>query len=140
MLKKRILASSMASVMALSSVSVVAFADETATADYGETVTKSELKEYVASFDDFVKKELPEYGTVQTQQFKNALKYAKNISSAKDPADEEVVAAYQMLKNIRESMQMYSADQLKDLVDDCKEDYETKNVLNAAFKDKSWKV
>lgn len=140
MLKKRILASSLASVMALSSVSVVAFADETATADLGEVVSKAELKEYVKSFDDFVKKDLAEYGTVQSKQFNDALKYAKNIADTKSPADEEVIAAYQMLKNVRESMQIYTAEELAELVADLKDDYDSKNIMNAAFQDNIWET
>lgn len=138
MLKKRILASSMASVMALSSVSVVAFADETATADYGEAVDKAELKEYVKSFDNFLKDDIYEYGTVQAAQFQDAFDYAENVAASAKATTEEATAAYQMLKTVYEKMRPYTAEELQELIDDCTEDYETENILNADLGDKIW--
>lgn len=138
MLKKRILASSLASVMALSSVSVVAFADETATAGATEVVTKAELKEYVASFDNFLKDDIYEYGTVQAEQFQDAFDYAENVAASAKATTEEATAAYQMLKAVRESMVQYSAEELQALIDDCTDDYDTENILNEDLGDKIW--
>lgn len=138
MLKKRILASSLASVMALSSVSVVAFADETAGSVNAEVVTKAELKEYVASFDNFLKDDIYEYGTVQAEQFQDAFDYAENVAASAKATTEEATAAYQMLKAVRESMVQYSAEELQALIDDCKEDYDTENILNEDLGDKIW--
>lgn len=137
MLKKRILASSMASVMALSAVSVVAFADETAT-DFGESVNKAELKEYVKSFDNFLKDGVYECSTKQAQQFQDAYDYADNVASKKNATEEESTAAYQMLKKVYESIRPYSAEELQALIDDCTDDYETENVLNADLGDNIW--
>ena len=125
-MKKRIFAASMASVMALSSVSVVAFADETK-ADFGEAVTKAELKEYVASFESFIEKELDDYGTKQSQNFLDAYDYAKAVSGDANADDVAVNAAYQMLKSVRASMSLYTIEQLKELVEDCKADYDSEN-------------
>ena len=138
MLKKRILASSLASVMALSSVSVVAFADETATAGATEVVTKAELKEYVASFDNFLKDDIYEYGTVQAEQFQDAFDYAENVAASAKATTEEATAAYQMLKAVKESMKKYSAEELQALIEECTDDYETENILNEDLGDKIW--
>lgn len=133
-MKKRIFAASMASVMALSSVSVVAFADETK-ADFGEAVTKAELKEYVKTAEKFAEDKLDDYGSVQSEQFEAALEAAKVVASDSDATDEEVVAVYQMLKAVENSLQMYTQAQLKELVNDCKSKYDTKNILNEDFGD-----
>ena len=128
MLKKRILASSLASVMALSSVSVVAFADETATADdFGEVVTKAELKEVVKNFKDFIDNELAEYGTTQSEQFMDAYNHAKVVSEDTDANDDDATAAYQMLISVREKMNQYTKEDLEELLDECQADYDTEN-------------
>ena len=135
MLKKRILASSMASVMALSSVSVVAFADETATAnDFGEAVTIAELKECVKSFDKFIEDELDEYGTIQSEQFLDAYDHAKKVCDTKDATQEDATAAYQMLKAVRENMELHTKEELQALLDDYKADYDTENIRDKNVK------
>lgn len=137
-MKKRIFAASMASVMALSSVSVVAFADETVVAGTQESVNRAELKEYIKSFDSFLKDDIYELGTIQAEQFQNAYDYAENVAAASKPTDEDCTAAYQMLKRVYESLRPYSAEELKDLIADCKADYETENVLNEDLGDNIW--
>jgi len=137
-MKKRIFAASMASVMALSSVSVVAFADETVKVDAKESVTKAELKEYVASFDSFLKSDIYEYGTTQAEQLQDAIDYAENVVANAKATEEECTAAYQMLKTVYASLKQYTAAQLKDLIDDCTADYDTENILNADLGDKIW--
>ena len=127
MLKKRILASSLASVMALSSVSVVAFADETASTNYSEAVTKAELKEIVEGLKDFRDNDLDNYGLTQAYQFDDAYEQAKAVIDDKNATDEDATAAYQMLMAVKESMKTYTKEQLAELVEDCKADYETEN-------------
>ena len=127
MLKKRILASSLASVMALSSVSVVAFADETTTANYGEVVTRAELKEVVKGFKEFVDSELAEFGTTQSEQFMDAYNHAKTVSEDTDANGDDATAAYQMLISVRENMKQYTKEDLEALLDECQADYDTEN-------------
>ena len=129
MLKKRILASSMASVMALSAVSVVAFADETAT-DFGEVVTKAELKEYVNGFNKFLEAEIYEYGTVQAGRFQDAYDHAKNVSESSKVEADDITAAYQMLKSVYDALVQKSAEDLKNLIAECKPTYDENNILN----------
>lgn len=135
MLKKRILASSLASVMALSSVSVVAFADETATVGATESVNKAELKEYVASFDSFLKADIYEYGTTQADQFQNAIDYAENVIADSDATDEDATAAYQMLKAVYDSLEVHTAEELQELIDDYKDIVDSENILNEDLDD-----
>lgn len=139
MLKKRILASSLASVMALSSVSVVAFADETATVGATESVNKAELKEYVASFDSFLKADIYEYGTTQADQFQNAIDYAENVIADSDATDEDATAAYQMLKAVYDSLEIHTAAELQALLDDYKDIVDSENILNEDLNDNIYK-
>lgn len=133
-MKKRIFAASMASVMALSSVSVVAFADETK-ADYGEAVTKAELKEYIKSLEKFVDDELDEYGTTMGENFTGAYEAAKVVAEDSDADAEDVVAAYQMLKAVKAKLVLHTTTELKELVDDNQKTYDTKNIMNEEFND-----
>lgn len=135
MLKKRILASSMASVMALSSVSVVAFADETASSINTEAVTLAQLKEYVESLEKFVEDELDDYGTTMSENFENAYEAAKVVVEDEDATSDDITAAYQMLKAVKASLKMYTNAELKELVGDYKKTYETENILNEEFSD-----
>ncbi len=140
MLKKRILASSLASVMALSSVSVVAFADETASFDASkhESVDMGTLKDYVASFDTFLKVDIYEFGTKQADQFQDAIDYAENVISDADSTAEDVTAAYQMLRNVRESMGNKTAAELQALIDENEWRIDTENILNEDLGDHVW--
>ena len=83
MLRRKILTSAMASVMALTSISAVAFADETAT-DVKNVKTKADLEAYVKSFDGFRSKELYDYGSISGENFLNALEYADNVLDDQD--------------------------------------------------------
>lgn len=135
MLKKRILASSLASVMALSSVSVVAFADETATADYSEVVTKAELKEIVKAEEKFADDELDDYGTIMSENFENALEAARVVVENADATTEDATAAYQMLMAVKAKLVLHTTEELSGLVEDYQKTYDTKNILNAEFND-----
>lgn len=134
MLKKRILASSMASVMALSGVSLVAFAD---TKDYGEAVTKAELEAYVKSFDEFIANEIDNYGTIQADNFRQAIDHANVVlADAKADKDVDYTAAYQMVKTIYDRLEQHTNDELKALLKDNLATYESNNILNEEYQDK----
>lgn len=131
-MKKRIFAASMASVMALSSVSVVAFADETK--DFGETVTKAELKEAIKAYDDTLKN-IDNYGSVQALRFQEAYDHAAYVAAdAKADAD-DATAAYQMLKAVAATLKQYTNEELKELIADCKATYDENNILNDEIMD-----
>ena len=132
-MKKRIFAASMASVMALSSVSVVAFADETK-ADFGETVTKAELKEAIKQYDETLKN-IDSYGSVQALRFQEAYDHAALVASDADADETAATAAYQMLKAVASKLQQHTNAELKELVEDNKDIYERNNVLNEEIMD-----
>lgn len=134
MLKKRILASSLASVMALSSVSVVAFADETATANYGEAVTKAELKELLAEIEKDVDKGVyDEYGTKYGELFTKAYE-AANLAVEDGDAD-YITASYQVLQAVLAKKQNVGIDELKELVSDLSGKYNKGNIINDELED-----
>ena len=62
MLRRRILASAMASVMAIGSVAVVASAEDTAAATT-QMKTKADLEAYVKTFEGFRSKEINDYAS-----------------------------------------------------------------------------
>lgn len=131
MLKKRILASTMASVMALGSVSIVAFADDIKT----EAVSQKQLKEYLKSLESFVDKDLDDYGTTMTEYFENAYAAAEVVAEDPDATADDATAAYQMLKAVKNSLVKHTSKELEDLVDDNKGIYDTENVMNEEFGD-----
>lgn len=137
MLKKRILASSMASVMALSAVSVVAFADETATDIKSEYITKAVLKEYVESkeIDNLVNGDIFDYGTIQADNFQNAYDHAQNVIADSKATNEDATAAYQMLKSVKSKLEIITAERLKALLDECKPTYDKNNIRNDELND-----
>ena len=135
-MKKRIFAASMASVMALSSVSVVAFADETK-ADFGETVTKAELKEAIKQYDDTLKN-IDSYGSTQALRFQEAYDHAAYVVST-DSDETAATAAYQMLKAVADTLVQYTNAQLKELIEDCKDTYDRNNILNEEIMDNIYK-
>lgn len=139
MMKKRILASSMASVMALSSVSVVAFADEK-TKDYGEAVSKADLQAYIDSLSDFVANELDNYGTTQAADFQNAVDHAQTVLDDDKAAATDYSAAYQMLKATYSKLETYSAAQLEALIKENKAKYEKNNIMNEDLQDLIYKA
>lgn len=132
MMKKRILASSMASVMALSSVSVVAFADEKIS---GESVTKAQLQAYIDEMDKFIDGELEEYGSAQDEKFQNAVDHAKLVLEDSESTKNEYTAAYQMVKAVKAKLEKYSAKDLEKKLSEYKSIYDSENILNEAFED-----
>lgn len=132
-MKKRIFAASMASVMALSSVSVVAFADETK-ADFGEAVTKAELKELLATIEkDIDKGVYDEYGTKFGEIFTKAFEAAK--LAIEDGNDDDITAAYQVLKSVLAKKQDVTNAALKELVSELSSKYNKGNIINDELED-----
>lgn len=135
MLKKRILASSLASVMALSSVSAVAFADETTTANYGEVVTRPELKEHLKTYDNLIKGDINNYGSVQAIRFQEAYDHAAYVAADAEATETDFIAAYQMVKAVADKLQQFTNEQLKELLEECKPTYDRNNILNEEIND-----
>ena len=124
MLRRRILASAMASVMALSSVAVIANADETKT-----TKDKADLKALVESFEDIRNKDIYEKGSVSAERFLGALEYDENVLADPDATAKDYTAAYLMVEALK-NMDSYTAAQLADLIKKWQGVYDKQNILN----------
>lgn len=127
MLRRRILASAMASVMALTSVAVVASADETAV-DVKNVKTKADLEAYVKELEKVKTDGIYDYGTNSQTNFINAYTYAENVLADATATVDDYTVAYSMLKNVVDGLTIYTADQLKTLIASCKKIYETDNA------------
>lgn len=137
MLKKRILASSMASVMALTSmasVAVNAFAvdiDETT-----EQHTAKDLEAYIKDVEKEVK--IADYGSISQEKYALALDYAKAHTSS-STSDKDATVAYQMLKATVDGLEMHTKDDLQKLINEVKSKAESSNVNNDDLNDAIYK-
>lgn len=127
MLRRRILASAMASVMAIGSVAVVANAeDATATT---QVKSKTDLEGLVKDMDKVVDDLIYNYGTVAANNFQDAYDYAVNVIADINSTSVEYTVAYAMLESVSNPT-MYGTDDLKKLIDLTKNIYESENILN----------
>lgn len=129
MLRRRILASAMASVMAIGSVAVVANA-ETATAATTQVKSRDDLKAYVDSLDTFFSTKIYDYGSVSGENFLNAYEYAKNVLDDTKSTVDDYTTAYAMVEAVYNKLKIFTAEELKALVNSSKSIYETNNINN----------
>ncbi len=134
MLRRRILASAMASVMAIGSVAVVASADDTA-ASTALVKSAADLEAYIKTFDSFRDDGIYDYGTVAGEQFQNTIDFAENVLADGKATIDDYTAAYQMLKSVYESLKKYTAEELKALVDGNRKIRDTDNIMNEDLSD-----
>lgn len=134
MLRRRIFASAMASVMALSSVAVVASADDTAVAEKN-VVGKADLQKLIDDTMSMRDDAIYNYGTHSGQNFLDALEYADNILENTNATATDYTVAYKMVVETKENLRLWNADDLKTLLDNCKKIYETDNILNEELGD-----
>ena len=144
MLRRKILTSALASVMALTSISAVAFADETAT-DVKNVKTKADLEAYVKEMTTFRDKSLDDYGSVTQDNFLNALAFAENVLDDAASTIDDYTSAYMILEAVYNKKAIYTATDLRDLVKSCEKIYESNNILNedlgdAIYKDEDGKL
>lgn len=131
MLKKRILASSMASVMALTSISAVAFADETAT--YGKK-TRKELSDYLNSAEVKEKRDkLDEYNIDMVDDFNEAYTHAQTVIANNDATETDITAAYRMMSAVVARTTHHTLNELKDLIATVKTKLGSSNELKNGF-------
>lgn len=131
MLKRRILASSMASVMALTSMVSVAFADDAAEIKT-QSVKKADLDKYLNTgrIKALVDGKVEEYGTISGQRFTEAVQFAQVVLEDEKSGVNDYTVAYQLVKAEEKRLVQYSAEQLKALVNENKAKYNTENLLN----------
>ncbi|MGN1422472.1 MAG: dockerin type I domain-containing protein [Oscillospiraceae bacterium] len=134
MLRRRILASAMASVMALTSVAVVASADDTAT-DVKNVKTKADLEAYVKSLDTLRTTGIYDYGTQSGTNLLDAFEYAENVLAEAEPTDFQTTAAYRMLESVVNNLVIHSASDLQALINDCTKTYNSDNIMNEGVQD-----
>lgn len=134
MLRRRILASAMASVMAIGSVAVVASADDTA-ASTALVKSAADLEAYIKTFDSFRDDGIYDYGTVAGKQFQNTIDFAENVLADGKATIDDYTAAYQMLKSVYESLKKYTAEELKALIDGNRKTRDTENIMNEDLSD-----
>lgn len=138
MLRRRILASAMASVMALGSVAVVANAEETAAATT-QVKTKADLEAYVKSFDSFRNSGINDYGSISGGKFIDAIEYAENVIAETKSTVDDYTVAYAMVEATYKALKIYTAEELKALIDTNKKNYESGNVYNEELGDPIFK-
>lgn len=134
MLRRRILASAMASVMAIGSVAVVASAEDTAAATT-QVKTKADLEAYVKSFDSFRAKEINDYASGKGEDFLDALEYADNVIDDSASTVDDYTVAYQMVTATYNALKIYTAEELSALIKANKSKYETNNIYNEELGD-----
>lgn len=129
MLRRRILASAMASVMAIGSVAVVANAETTAAATT-QVKSRDDLKAYVDSLDTFFSTKIYDYGSVSGENFLNAYEYAKNVLDDTKSTVDDYTTAYAMVEAVYNKLKIYTVEELKAIVNSSKSVYETNNINN----------
>lgn len=134
MLRRRILASAMASVMAIGSVAVVASAEDTAAATK-QMKTKADLEALVKSYDSFRAKEINDYGSMSGEKFLDALEYAENVIDDSASTVDDYTVAYQMVTATYNALKIYTTEELATLVKANKSKYESNNILNDELND-----
>lgn len=132
MLRRRIFSSAMASVLALSSIAVVAQADETKM-----VVDKAQLKELieVTYGDTWRADELSNYGSISAAAMLDALEAADVILADGDSKDDDYTVAYMMVKAVADRLVIHTAEELKALIDECQPIIDTNNIYNPELQD-----
>ena len=136
MLRRKILTSAMASVMALTSVSVVAFADETENA-VKNVKTMADLEAFVKELESFKEKDLDDYGSISGERFLAAYDYAENVVNDSSADVQDTTIAYEILDVYYQAVlkSHYTRSELQDLLDQYKKAYESNNILNDELDD-----
>lgn len=131
MLRRRIFSGAMASVMALSSVAVVASAEET------QVKTKADLEKLVNETygDEFRTDKLSEYGSVSAEAVLDALEAADAVLYDADADAEDYTVAYMMVEATVARLVIHTAEELQALIDDCTSIYEDNNIMNEELQD-----
>lgn len=134
MLRRKILTSAMASVMALTSISAVAFADETETA-VKNVKTKADLEALVKSYDSFRNSGINDVGSIAGERALGALEYADNVLADEKSSVDDFTVAYKMIEETMKKCVLRTSSELRDLIKTCEKTYEQNNILNEDLND-----
>lgn len=139
MLKKRLLASAMASIMAVSTLGVASMAEDTAvttTTEVTAVKSKADLKALVDSYGTKFREEtIYNYATSTGIAMLNALEFGDNVLADATSEEADFTAAYLMITNVAKDLVIYTAADVKALVAKCKPVYDTENILNPEIAD-----
>lgn len=143
-MKKRIIASTMASVMALSGAAsaLVASAD---VADFkNQAANKADLKKLMEDpeIKALVEGGVNNYGSISGANFLKAVDFANAVINGAEATGDDATVAYLMVKATKAALKQYTKEELQLLVAELRPKYDTNNVLNerndARFKDDDW--
>lgn len=143
-MKKRIIASTMASVMALSAgTSLMASA---AVADFKtQSVSKADLRKLIEDKEivDLVDNDgVSQYGSVSGATFLTAVDFAKAVLEDVESTNDQATVAYLMVKAAKDNLKQYTKEELQLLVSECRGKYDSNNILNergdARYTDATW--
>lgn len=134
-MKKRIIASTMASVMAISSAATMLVSSAVEVKDVTkEHADKKDLQNLLEKPQIVELRDggVDDYGSVASENFLRAIELATNLveSGSNKTQVADYTAAYQMVIAAAEKLIHYTKEQLKGLLDDTKDAYETNNFLN----------
>jgi len=126
----------MASVMALSSVAVVANAED------AQYKSKAELEKlvYETYGDTFRTDELSEYGSVSADAVLDALEAAEAILNDDEKDEADYTVAYMMVEATVSRLVIYTAEELDALIKKCTSIYESNNIYNEELQDRIYTV
>lgn len=130
MLRRRILTSAMASVMAISSVAVVANADDAVAAVEKQVMEKEDLKAVLDKYASERDKALDDYGSVSGEDFLDALEYAENVLDDAESTKADYTVAALMVEGAHAHLAKKSQQELRDLIKECRAIYDKGNILN----------
>ncbi len=143
-MKKRIIASTMASVMAISTAAtaLVASAD---VKDYKTlAVTKSQLKKFIEEDKEIqalIDGGLEQYGSKSGEKFLKSIEYATAVVEDGKATGDDATVAFLMVKAAYGNLKQHTAAELQLLVAECTDAYNTENELNEydkIYKDTPW--
>lgn len=133
-MKKRIIASTMASVMAISSAATMLVSSAVEVKDVTkEHADKKDLQNLLEKPQIVELRDggVDDYGSVASENFLRAIELATNLVESNGKVETaDYTAAYQMVIAAAEKLVHYTKEQLRGLLDDSQEDYDTNNFLN----------
>ncbi len=139
MLRRRIFSSAMASVMALSSIAVVANAEDMA----NHVKSKDDLATLIAPYDDAwqLTKAEQEYAEKDLELLNDALAYAEAVLAATDASAADYTVAWRMvyacsLKKKAQETICHTLQDVKDILADAKEIIDTNNIYQVEIMDR----
>lgn len=131
-MKKRIIASTMASVMALSTAATMLVASADVADFKNQSVSKKQLESFLADkeVENLVNGGTDEYGTNAGENFLKAVEYAEGLLDDENATADDYTVAYLMIKAAYGELHQWTKEDLELKLAECKSAYDTNNELN----------